>query len=72
MKVLRKDGEKFVYGRGAVDVKNVAFGILETLEYLAENEKQPKRTFYVAFGHDEEVGHGVVYDICLKIRKLFG
>ena len=54
--VIEEDGEKFVYGRGSLDVKNLAFGILETLEYLAKNDKQPKRTFYVALGHDEEVG----------------
>ena len=50
------DGEKYVYGRGAIDDKHSVFGILETLEYIAEEGKQPKRTFYVAFGHDEEVG----------------
>lgn len=54
--IIDEEGEKFVYGRGALDVKNLAFGILETLEYLAKNKKQPKRTFYVALGHDEEVG----------------
>ena len=69
--IIEEDGEKFVYGRGAVDVKNVAFGILETLEYLAENEKQPKRTFYVAFGHDEEVGgENGAGKIKLKMQQL--
>ena len=54
--IIEDNGEKYVYGRGAVDAKHSVFGILEVLEYIAHNLKQPKRTFYVAFGHDEEVG----------------
>ena len=30
-------------------------GLLEVLEYLTRKHLQPKRTFYLAFGHDEEV-----------------
>ena len=30
-------------------------GILEALKYKVENGEQPKRTFYMAFGHDEEI-----------------
>ena len=30
-------------------------GILEALEFLLSNGFQPRRSFYVAFGHDEEV-----------------
>jgi len=30
-------------------------GILESVDYLVKNGKRPKRSFYVAFGHDEEV-----------------
>jgi acetylornithine deacetylase/succinyl-diaminopimelate desuccinylase-like protein len=36
------------------------FGILEALEHLVSQGEQPKRTFYIAFGHDEELsGHQV-------------
>ena len=31
-------------------------GILEALEYKLSKNERPKRTFYLAFGHDEEVG----------------
>ena len=31
-------------------------GILEALEYKLSRQERPKRTFYIAFGHDEEVG----------------
>ena len=30
-------------------------GILEALEFYIALGKQPERSFYVAFGHDEEV-----------------
>ena len=31
-------------------------GILQALEVILSDGGQPKRTLYVAFGHDEEVG----------------
>ncbi|ESP04554.1 hypothetical protein LOTGIDRAFT_135972 [Lottia gigantea] len=45
----------FIYARGTIDVKLGVFGILESLEYLLSKGFQPSRTFYIAFGHDEEV-----------------
>ena len=38
-----------------IDMYLQLFGILEALEYLAKSGEQPRRTFYIAFGHDEEV-----------------
>jgi len=46
----------YVWGRGALDDKASAVGILEAIEQLLETGYQPKRTVYVAIGHDEEVG----------------
>src|SRR5512140_98330 len=46
----------FVWGRGALDDKSQLAGILEAVEELVMLEYQPKRTFYLAFGHDEEIG----------------
>jgi carboxypeptidase PM20D1 len=48
--------EGFVWGRGAMDVKCGVLGILEAVEMLLEQGFQPRRTVYLAFGHDEEVG----------------
>lgn len=28
---------------------------MEALEYMLEIGKRPNRTFYIAFGHDEEI-----------------
>jgi carboxypeptidase PM20D1 len=45
----------YIYGRGALDDKTTVVGVLEAVEYLLGNEFLPERTFYLAFGHDEEV-----------------
>ena len=49
------DADAYVFGRGAIDDKHSVFGILEALEHIIKSGEQPKRSFYVAFGHDEEV-----------------
>jgi len=45
-----------VWGRGAMDDKASAFAILEALESLLDGGYRPRRSIYIAFGHDEEVG----------------
>jgi carboxypeptidase PM20D1 len=48
----------FVWGRGTMDDKNSVLGILEAVEALLREDFQPRRTIYLAFGHDEEIsGH---------------
>ena len=46
----------YIHGRGALDDKSSMMGILESVEYLIEEGFIPKRTIYLAFGQDEEVG----------------
>lgn len=46
----------FIWGRGALDCKNVVLGLLESAEYLLKEGFVPKRTLMFAFGHDEETG----------------
>lgn len=52
--------EGFIWGRGAIDDKGTCLGLLEATEYLLAHNFQPRRTVYLAMGHDEEVGgrHG--------------
>lgn len=51
--------EKYVWGRGALDIKDMLVGELEALEYLLERGFSPQRSIYFAFGEDEEVqSHG--------------
>ena len=46
----------FIWGRGALDMKNILVGTMEAVEMLLAEGVQPRRTIYLAFGHDEEVG----------------
>jgi carboxypeptidase PM20D1 len=48
----------FVWGRGALDIKNQLIAVMEAVETLLERGFQPRRSIYLAFGHDEEIsGH---------------
>ncbi|MEE8514121.1 MAG: M20/M25/M40 family metallo-hydrolase, partial [Gammaproteobacteria bacterium] len=57
----------FVWGRGTMDMKASMMGILEAVEYLLAKSFAPKRTVYLAFGHDEEIGG---YEGAAKIAAL--
>jgi len=46
----------FVWGRGAMDDKASFTAIFEAVEGLIARGFEPRRTIYLAFGHDEEVG----------------
>lgn len=48
------DGE-FIWGRGALDMKNHLMGVMEAVETLLEEGFQPERDVYLLFGQDEEV-----------------
>lgn len=59
------DGER-IWGRGiqiifcqftagATDCKNNLLGVLDALEFLLDNNFEPKRTILAGFGFDEEI-----------------
>ena len=55
--IVQEEGKKkYVFGRGAIDDKHNVIGILEALEIMIKRSERPKRTVYIAFGHDEETG----------------
>ncbi len=68
------DGE-FIWGRGALDMKNHLIAVLESVETLLAEGFQPERTVYLCFGHDEEIvaaktsGAGAIAD-ALKARGV--
>lgn len=45
-----------IWGRGALDDKSSVMAVLEAVEQLVGEGFQPRRTIYLAFGHDEEIG----------------
>jgi carboxypeptidase PM20D1 len=47
------DGE-FIWGRGALDMKNHLICVMEAVESLIAEGFQPDRDVYLCFGHDEE------------------
>ncbi|MFN8581659.1 MAG: M20 family peptidase [Gemmatimonadaceae bacterium] len=46
----------YVWGRGTLDDKSTVLAVLEAVESLLRSGYAPKRTVYLTFGHDEEVG----------------
>ncbi|HZR34034.1 MAG TPA: M20/M25/M40 family metallo-hydrolase [Nevskia sp.] len=50
----------YIWGRGTLDDKGVALPMLEAAEAMLAAGQQPRRTLYLAFGGDEEIGgeHG--------------
>ena len=45
-----------IWGRGALDDKNAALGLLEAVEALLARGYTPERTIYLGFGNNEEAG----------------
>jgi len=46
----------FVWGRGTLDDKTGVVATMEAIDRLAREGFRPRRTVWIAFGHDEEVG----------------
>ena len=46
----------YVWGRGTLDDKSTVMAVLEGVEGLLRSGHKPRRTIYLTFGHDEEVG----------------
>ncbi|HUO50956.1 MAG TPA: M20/M25/M40 family metallo-hydrolase, partial [Gemmatimonadaceae bacterium] len=58
----------FVWGRGTLDDKISVLAELEAVETLLGEGFAPRRTVYLAFGHDEEVG-GTGADSIVQVLK---
>ena len=46
--------EGYIWGRGAMDIKEMLIAILESAEYLLSHGKSFRRSVYLFFGEDEE------------------
>lgn len=68
-----------IYGRGALDMKNMLFAMLDASEELIEKDFIPQRDIFFAFGFDEEVGgkQGAIHianyfkDNCLTFDAVY-
>jgi len=69
--IIHQDGQNYIFGRGAIDDKHSVVGILQALEAVLSDGGQPKRTLYVAFGHDEEVsGFAGAGHVSVDLEKM--
>ena len=65
------DGE-FIWGRGALDMKNHLIAVMEAVETLLEDGFKPERDVYLLFGQDEEVvasGNGGAKNIMETLKE---
>lgn len=47
--------DDYIYGRGSQDMKSQAIAGLDGLEALLKEGREPKRSIYFCYGHDEEL-----------------
>lgn len=50
--------DEFIWGRGAMDMKNHLICVMEAVETLLEEGYQPQRDVYICLGHNEEIVAG--------------
>ncbi|WP_236573532.1 M20/M25/M40 family metallo-hydrolase [Nocardia caishijiensis] len=63
--------DEFIWGRGAIDDKSRVLAVLEAVEWALRSGVRPRRTVYLAFGHDEEVfGDGGAVRMAEHLRGL--
>ncbi|MCP9619984.1 M20/M25/M40 family metallo-hydrolase [Nocardia otitidiscaviarum] len=63
--------DEFIWGRGAIDDKSRAVALLEAVEAALAAGVRPRRTVYLALGHDEEVfGDGGAVRMARRLREL--
>lgn len=62
---------EFIWGRGAIDDKSRAMAILEGVESALAAGVRPRKTVYLALGHDEEVfGDDGAVRMARRLREL--
>ncbi len=63
-----KDG--FIWGRGTTDDKINLVSICESVEKLLTEGYKPRRTVYIIFGHDEEIGGKGAVAIAARMEAM--
>ena len=66
------EADGYIWGRGALDMKNHAIGVLESVETLLEEGYEPERSIYLLFGENEEIvasEHSGAHLIAEELKK---
>ncbi len=63
------EADGYIWGRGAMDIKEMLIGIMEAAEYLLQRGERFRRTVYLAFGEDEETVSVGAVAICETLQK---
>lgn len=59
---------EYIWGRGALDMKNQVVGILEAAEYVLSHGGQLQRSLLLCFGQDEETQQSGAYGIAQELK----
>ena len=59
----------YIWGRGAMDIKEMLIAIMESAEYLLAHGKNFRRSVYLAFGEDEETVSRGAIAICELLQS---
>ncbi len=65
--------DKYIYGRGSLDMKSQLIATVDALNSYIESGKTPKRDVFLFFGHNEEVPSGPgegAFGICSRLQDL--
>ncbi|MCB0340917.1 MAG: M20/M25/M40 family metallo-hydrolase [Pseudobdellovibrionaceae bacterium] len=62
------DADGFIWGRGTLDDRSTLLAQLEAIRLLLKEGRRPRRSIYLAYGHDEESGGS---DGAAKIAEEF-
>lgn len=61
--------DEWVWGRGALDIKEMLVGELEAVEYLLACHGRPRRTVWLAFDEDEEASSTGAKALAAELRR---
>ncbi len=61
--------DRFVWGRGALDMKGQLIGMFEAMERLIQSGFSPRRTFFIGLGSDEEGAGGGAQSIARYLAE---
>ena len=63
--------DSYIYARGTLDDKSSVIAQLEAVKSFLKKYGQPRRTLYLAYGHDEEMsGYEGAFNMAKKLKGI--